>query len=803
MPAFPTGWGRRCELKVQASKVSANLSNFPVLLTKDTLPSEMFDADGLYPALNGGGDVRFTAAVDSSNRLACEVVRFVTDNNPANGIAEIWVKVPSVSSSVDTSIWVWYNKTGETQPGEGDTYGSEAVWDADFLFVAHLNDLTATTIKDSTSNDFDGVKKATGEPVEADGAWAGGKAQDFDGSDDYINSTCDTTIDTDWTLSAWIKIQALAASTYGTILGTVAEKGAHDPLISFYYDFPLDGDVRHEIRDGNGLYDNVLSPTQYTLNQWHHVVCLRNSVTDKLWFYFDGNGQSADANTADSFDISGYPYFIGAVNGTGVADLFFNGLIDEARISKTVRAPEWITSSRNNQDDPSTFVLEQTSESTFPEAWGRKCELKIQASKVATTLSNFPVLLTEDTLPSEMFDADGLYPALAGGGDIRFTSDAEGTTRLACEIVTFAIDNDPANGVGQIWVNVASISSVTDTSIWVWYNKAGESQPARAAAYGMEATWNSSFVGVWHLDETSGNAIDSTSHTTDGTLSGGVTRQATGPVGKGYSFDGIDGQVSMGDPIDGHLDFGTGSFTAAIWVVVSGTTGDYQMPLWKGGSATVRPGYCWVTSGPPSGFYPNVNDVEQDRVSMEPGFPLTWDVWMHSVIVRDAGADLFRGYKDGVPITPATDISIVGDIDTTDDFLLSRLAKPFYGLLDEVRMSDVIRSAGWISSSYNNQYDPASFVIEQTPQSLYERKLEGVTYDKTGSILGSCECYLFKDNLDDSLTYVAYTLSDAGTGAYSFTGIYDDSAQYIVVAWKDDTPHIFDVTDHVLLPVVV
>lgn len=81
-------------------------------------------------------------------------------------------------------------------------------------------------------------------------------------------------------------------------------------------------------------------------------------------------------------------------------------------------------------------------------------------------------------------------------------------------------------------------------------------------------------------------------------------------------------------------------------------------------------------------------------------------------------------------------------------------------------------------------------------------KLEGVTKDKNGSVLGSCKCFLWKDNLDNTLTFVGYALSDAVTGAYSFTGITDNDAQYIVESWKDDTPHVFDMTDHVLQPIV-
>jgi hypothetical protein len=87
--AFSTGWSRKCELQIQSSKVDDALRDFPVLLTEDTLPSEMLDADGSNPALDGGGDVRFSLNADGTHQLACEIVTFTTDNNPGNGVAEI------------------------------------------------------------------------------------------------------------------------------------------------------------------------------------------------------------------------------------------------------------------------------------------------------------------------------------------------------------------------------------------------------------------------------------------------------------------------------------------------------------------------------------------------------------------------------------------------------------------------------------------------------------------------------------------------------------------------------------------
>lgn len=80
-------------------------------------------------------------------------------------------------------------------------------------------------------------------------------------------------------------------------------------------------------------------------------------------------------------------------------------------------------------------------------------------------------------------------------------------------------------------------------------------------------------------------------------------------------------------------------------------------------------------------------------------------------------------------------------------------------------------------------------------------KLDGVTYDKDAVALGSVECYLYKDNGDNTLTWLAYQLSHSTTGVYSFTGLPDNDSAYLVVFFKDDSPTVMDVTDHDLTPV--
>jgi hypothetical protein len=73
----------------------------------------------------------------------------------------------------------------------------------------------------------------------------------------------------------------------------------------------------------------------------------------------------------------------------------------------------------------------------------------------------------------------------------------------------------------------------------------------------------------------------------------------------------------------------------------------------------------------------------------------------------------------------------------------------------------------------------------------------GITKDSSGVALGSCVVYLFRENGNNSATFIAYQLSNAVTGAYSFT-VFPGSA-YFVVAFKGGATPVMDVTDRTLV----
>ena len=353
-----TGYGRKCKLTIQNSKVPGTLSDFPVLLDLTNLPSEMFDADGSYPALNGGLDVKFSSDSAGETQLACEIVTFTINNDPALGKAEIHVKVPSVTSATDTDFYVWYNKAGDTLAAETDTYGKHNVWDSNYQLVMHMNDATTSTILDSTSNSNDATKKAANEPVEVDGQV--GKAQSFDGVDDFINMNAKLCSNQDsLTIESLTKINSINGDS-AVCLYREIDNGWNGNGPEFT--------VRDSTNVVSFSYNNGYPPVPKYVNHsdpvsiaiWYNFTATYSKGGDAI-VYIDGvNGGSVTQTTASI--TSDYNGKIGWYdNTTGVED--WNDIdVAEFRISHSVRSANWLETVHNNQSDPATFIIEGTPE---------------------------------------------------------------------------------------------------------------------------------------------------------------------------------------------------------------------------------------------------------------------------------------------------------------------------------------------------------------------------------------------------------------------------------------------------------
>src|SRR3990170_3589486 len=165
---YNPSWPYRQKITILSSLTTATLTNFPYLV-KITDPANSVFAN----AQGSGNDILFTAA-DGSTKLNHEIERF----DPTAKVLLAWVQVPSISSTVNTDIYLYYGNG--SAPNQQNINGT---WDSDFVMVNHLHE-TGATQRDSTAN------KNTGTPQNGVTQGATGRidgADSFDMVDDYVN----------------------------------------------------------------------------------------------------------------------------------------------------------------------------------------------------------------------------------------------------------------------------------------------------------------------------------------------------------------------------------------------------------------------------------------------------------------------------------------------------------------------------------------------------------------------------------------------------------------------------------------
>jgi hypothetical protein len=339
---YDIGWLYRKKITIyhtQVSQVSGTtLANFPVLINHG-------DPDLISKTQASGGDLLFTAS-DGTTKLSHEIESFT--QNSGNIVA--WVKVPSLSPTTDTVIYMYYNNSGASPQWQ-----NTSVWDDGGLNyykgVWHLKENpagTAPQMKDSTSNANDGTSAVTMTSSDQVSAKIDG-GLDFDGSNDEIDDQngASLQITPPLTIEAWVK-PAVTGTTMGIaskmIYGGGSNRRGYGIGVSSgnYY--------RFSVASGGGA-TNIQSDSTYTDSNYHFIVGQRTATTDYL--YVDGVQQSA-TNTAGITD-SGNDFRIGR-RYADYDGYWLQGRIDEVRISSTDRSPDWIKTEYNSQVNyPSTF----------------------------------------------------------------------------------------------------------------------------------------------------------------------------------------------------------------------------------------------------------------------------------------------------------------------------------------------------------------------------------------------------------------------------------------------------------------
>jgi len=352
LDAYPEGWARKQKITIDNTKVggSGSHTDFPMLITLDHLDSEIVDA-GSNSALNGGGDIRFSSDSAGASRLAIDVISFVTNATPASRECEIRVKVSSISTSADTDIFIWYKKSGETQPAAGGLFGSEAAWSIVEAILA---------MEDATPDDRSGnhTFSLSGTLTNIDGPF--GKANSFAGND-RLSNTDAILKDILETYDTTVSLISMVA-TFGAANDTAALSfdGTDDFIIYPQEDSTDAGAAEEGVRtfwrdvDGGKLVIDFVS----AINTWTWTDFTTRASNDHE-LYQDGVSGATGSVTGTAGPFSGF--FIG---GFGATAQDYNGDIAQVIVWKTARNSGWTTTKFNNEFAPGAFATAGTPEDT-------------------------------------------------------------------------------------------------------------------------------------------------------------------------------------------------------------------------------------------------------------------------------------------------------------------------------------------------------------------------------------------------------------------------------------------------------
>lgn len=342
--------------------------------------------------------------------------------------------------------------------------------------------------------------------------------------------------------------------------------------------------------------------------------------------------------------------------------------------------------------------------------WLYRKQIVIDADYVVADETDFPLL-------SSSIDADLQRNARSDGHDIIFTA-ADGVTPLNFERKLWD------DGTGQLitWIKT-DLSSSTDNFIYMYYGNSTHSADLSTTT----GVWDSSYVGVWHMDEpptgstddikdSSGNDHHMTSYNMDS------SKRVVTDTGYAYEFDGSGDYLEDTDG-ENYIN-GLSNFTVELWLKSDVTNSDRgfiigEAPAGNDSFFTLRYDAAGANNGNAytslvKGAITITGPIEKQYESSE-GVQTT--NWQHLVFRWTSGGQ-YEVFVNGVYDTYTFNSPAgTGTTQGADRLRIGQGGKDigttlgWDGLIDEVRISNVYRTDAFVQTAYNNQSNLNSFAL--------------------------------------------------------------------------------------------
>ncbi len=763
---YNTTWSNRKALTINATQVSgtSNLVNFPVLVSV-TDANLRTVANGGNVGKPDGSDILFTAS-DGATKLAHEIETY----NGSTGQLIAWVQVPTVSAGINTIFYLYYgNSTAANQQN------AAGVWDSNFEGVWHLPNGTTLTANDSTGNgnNTTALNGSTAGSGEIDGAAS------LNGSSNFIEVASSGSLNgwTQQTVSMWIKAQTdmtynarliekgannewTLAFNYGAgnqeltlqNLGTnspaittsvaVADNTWHkidatidngSKALAIYVDGVLNvsgSSASAASSTNNNLFIGEYGAGGYYYHGLIDEVEISNTVRSAAWIATRYNNQSAPSTflsegaqqnsgavaapafspaagayaSAQSVTIStttpgaSIRYTTDGSTPSETQGTLYSGAVTVSATT-TLNAIAYESGLMDSVVATATYTI--TGSSWYNTTWSNRKALTINATQVSGTsnLVNFPVLVsvTDANLRTV---ANGGNVGKPDGSDILFTA-SDGATKLAHEIETY-------NGsTGQLiaWVQVPTVSAGINTIFYLYYGNSTAANQQNAAG-----VWDSNFEGVWHLPNgTTLTANDSTGNGNNTTALNGSTA-GSGEIDGAASLNGSSNFIEVAS--SGSLN-GWTQQTVSMWIKAA-TDMTYNARLMEKGANNE---WTLAFNYGAANQELTLQNLGTNSPAITTSVAVADNTWHKIDATIDNGSKALAIYVDGVLNVSGSSASAASS--TNNNLFIGEYGAGgyyYHGLIDEVEISNTVRSAAWIATRYNNQSAPSTFLSEGAQQ---------------------------------------------------------------------------------------
>jgi len=340
--AFPVGYLHRVPLIINQFDVGSDLTdwtlifdqNFNAVLTQVGGP---LDADGLRPILANGADIRFSTDQAGTSEIAVDVRKAISNNNPSSGTLQIAVKIPFVSSNVNTQIWMWWGNSAAVKPLPTDTFGQYNAYDSGHFAVYDFGQVPGGV--DSVLDRTQYQRHLTPNG----GMGAGnviqgqvGSAYSFDGVDDMLKSSMSLPRQ-----AHTIEVLLKKDGTDNSLL--IAQRGSSN--FFQWFTRPDSSDQKSHYWNGSLSVDGT---SNITNNIWRSVSVRHDgmsTVSFSLGQLINNVSQSLGSTSNEDIRIQ-YD------NTTNYA----NGSLGELRFSDLKRSDDWIRINNKNQFNIAGFL---------------------------------------------------------------------------------------------------------------------------------------------------------------------------------------------------------------------------------------------------------------------------------------------------------------------------------------------------------------------------------------------------------------------------------------------------------------